>query len=728
MSISAESRTAKIQSIIENRKPIAQKTAKTIEQLNIVRSSLEDFARFLPTVLEKEIPAENKVKINELQNNLKKFDGQILVRLTELNQIKTRFERSTLNIGVAGFPRQGKSTLLQALTGLTSNEIPSAEYNFCTGAPSMIANRAGETTADIEFYTENDFFNEVINPYYRELGLKPEPESFFNFIESPLPVLTPENTGATAKGRYDRLKRIQEQCKGTKLPFGNAVLREIKREQIWNYIAQFDKDKKPLSNWIAVKIAMIYCQFPVQDVGKIVFCDTPGLGEVECGADKNLIKNIADNIDAIMILKRIPPGAVSLIHDTEMYDTIKRAIPELELKKWSHFIINKSNDDKQEGIDNFVKQLEQTHIEVRRYVAIDARNKEEVLIEFDKILNDVAETQKNLDDTLFNKRFENIKPLISYLNEFIEKAKIALPKTVAGVGTPGKFDRMFNDRWKKMGAELVSIDTKYQEKCNAEDVEFVQKLEEIENELLHYDLSSKLNRSDMLGAGITQYFSDKYHELRLDLATAFDQLDKGLDKIIQNVRYEVCGVFLSTDQGGLENIFDVELKNDTKQWLLKLADQIREIDGGERIARIIQYFADIMFSFRGHLLYRIRKNIDPLGRNNDFAVLPQDTFEMAYEKAMLAWEKAVSDCCAALQGLAKEPNRAISAFVEDFCDGILRTGGYDEAKSVWRTFYEQYRADIWPEEYAALDENTKLRDTWNRSIKELGDAVEQLKS
>ncbi|MDR2757457.1 MAG: hypothetical protein LBC20_17320, partial [Planctomycetaceae bacterium] len=354
-------------------------------------------------------------------------------------------------------------------------------------------------------------------------------------------------------------------------------------------------------------------------------------------------------------------------------------------------------------------------------------DRDAVLNEFDKILTDIANNQQSLDETLYNKRFENIKTLISYLNEFIEKAKMSLPKTVAGVGVPGKFNQMFVTRWKKAEAGLVNLDLKYQEKCNIEDVKFVQKLEEIENELLHYDLSSKLNPSDALGAGIGLYFDNKYHELRIDLASSFDQLDKGLYKIIQKVRQEICDIFQNVQQGSLENIFDAELKNDTRQWLLKLADQIREIDGGEKIAQTIQYFANITFSFRGHLLYRIRKNIDPLGRSNDFAVLPQDTFDMAFEKARLAWEKAVSDCCATLQGLAKDPNRAISAFVEDFCDGVLRTGGYDAAQSVWRTFYEQYRADIWSDEYAALEENTKLREAWNRHIKELGNAVEQLK-
>jgi len=44
------------------------------------------------------------------------------------------FSRSTLNIGVIGRARQGKSRLLQSLTGLGTEEIPSGDR---TGKSAM---------------------------------------------------------------------------------------------------------------------------------------------------------------------------------------------------------------------------------------------------------------------------------------------------------------------------------------------------------------------------------------------------------------------------------------------------------------------------------------------------------------------------------------------------------------------------------------------------------------
>jgi energy-coupling factor transporter ATP-binding protein EcfA2 len=730
MPTSAESRAAKILSIIENRKPIAEKTTKTIKQLNIVKSSLESFAQFLPIVLEKEIPAENKVKIEELQRNLKKLiDEDIPTHCTELTQLEQRFNRPTLNIGVVGNAGQGKSTFLQCLTGLSDTEIPTSGKGDCTGVAAIIKNESvADTYADIEFYSQKEFLDRVIAPFYNALELS-IPQSLEEFAK-PLP------DTISQESHYDKVKVIERLQQG--LPNYRHYLGErgkrIGKAEIRSYTAKSDQNGQPLITWASVKSAEVSCRFPNLEGEKISVGDTPGLGDRHVPmAEKKLMEDFGKNIDAVIMLRKIKERGIRT-EDVQLFNLIKTAIPELEAGAWSYFMVNvfssdRTNPKTKKALEFLQKDLRDSSLKgIRAYIEVDCSDQDVVLNEFDKILTDIANNQKSLDETLYNKRFENVETLIRIINGFIEKARNSLPKTIAGVGVPGKFDKMFNDRWKKAEAGLVGIDKKYQERCNTEDIEFVQKLEEIENNLLHHDLSSKLNQSDMLGAGITQYFSNKYHELRLNLAATFDQLDKGLEKIIQNVLQEVCNVFQSIDQGGLENIFDVESKDDTKQWLLKLADQIREIVGGEKIAQSIQDFADITFSFRGHLLYRIRKNIDPLGRSNDFTIFPEDTFEMAYEKVRLAWEKAASDCCAELQCLAKEPNRAISAFVEDFCDGVLRTGGYDEAKSVWRIFYEQYRADIWPDEYTALEENTKLREAWNEHVKKLSDAVEQLKS
>lgn len=52
--------------------------------------------------------------------------------------IEERFSRKTINIAVIGGARQGKSKLLQTISGLSNEVIPAFDTSDCTGATSMI--------------------------------------------------------------------------------------------------------------------------------------------------------------------------------------------------------------------------------------------------------------------------------------------------------------------------------------------------------------------------------------------------------------------------------------------------------------------------------------------------------------------------------------------------------------------------------------------------------------
>ena len=58
----------------------------------------------------------------------------------DLERLRNRFSRKALNITVIGRARQGKSRLLQTITGLSAEEIPDGNLAFCTGVRSDIVN------------------------------------------------------------------------------------------------------------------------------------------------------------------------------------------------------------------------------------------------------------------------------------------------------------------------------------------------------------------------------------------------------------------------------------------------------------------------------------------------------------------------------------------------------------------------------------------------------------
>ena len=100
---------------------------------------------------------------NLQQLNFQQLQTQIQSQLAGLYLLKNRFNRNTINIGVIGRAGQGKSRLLQSLTGLSSNEIPTGDRGHCTGVRSTILHQPGiDIYGEITFHSEASFLQEVI--------------------------------------------------------------------------------------------------------------------------------------------------------------------------------------------------------------------------------------------------------------------------------------------------------------------------------------------------------------------------------------------------------------------------------------------------------------------------------------------------------------------------------------------------------------------------------------
>jgi len=171
-----------IQKILDDRKPITEKTAQTIGLLQSLDNGLAELSGYLPKIHTK----CDSEKLSQLENDLTDCRSQLRDCWADLEQLCSRFSRNTFNIGIVGNAGQGKSTFLQTLTGLSNDEIPAAPgVQHCTGAPSIIVNDT-EVFAEVEFYTVEEFLKNVIRPFYDELKLENPPESLQEFRRNTL--------------------------------------------------------------------------------------------------------------------------------------------------------------------------------------------------------------------------------------------------------------------------------------------------------------------------------------------------------------------------------------------------------------------------------------------------------------------------------------------------------------------------------------------------------------
>ena len=135
-------KTGCITSIIEKRRPLAAKIAVVeadLKSLDLALRHLEEHRnRLLVRVDDPNVSA----RLREI--DLAPLRLSINTELKTLFKLKERFYRKRLNIGVVGRARQGKSRLLQSLTGLTAAEIPDDDRQDDTSVYSKIYPNDGQ--------------------------------------------------------------------------------------------------------------------------------------------------------------------------------------------------------------------------------------------------------------------------------------------------------------------------------------------------------------------------------------------------------------------------------------------------------------------------------------------------------------------------------------------------------------------------------------------------------
>lgn len=114
-----------ITTIIEKRRPLAAKIAVVEADLKSLDSALRHLEEHRNQLLVRVDDPNVSARLREI--DLAPLQLSINTELEALFKLKERFYRQTLNIGVVGRARQGKSRLLQSLTGLTVCKFPNPD-------------------------------------------------------------------------------------------------------------------------------------------------------------------------------------------------------------------------------------------------------------------------------------------------------------------------------------------------------------------------------------------------------------------------------------------------------------------------------------------------------------------------------------------------------------------------------------------------------------------------
>ncbi|MGH1551558.1 hypothetical protein ACRAWF_03275 [Streptomyces sp. L7] len=228
-----------------------------------------------------------------------------------LRAAASRFARDTVNIGVSGRARVGKSTLLQSISGLSDTQIPTGSGLPVTAVRSRIFHTRGPERAVLRFHGPESFLTEVVHPYHAQIGLPAAPASLEEFRGWRYP--QPEDSADSEPvALLVRLRQMQQALWSYEADLTGGE-RLLDLDELRPYVA-YPTDKQVESGddcprpYLAVRDARIDCSFPHTDVASLGIVDLPGLGENEAQSEKHHVAGLRHEVDLVVLVKRPVEG------------------------------------------------------------------------------------------------------------------------------------------------------------------------------------------------------------------------------------------------------------------------------------------------------------------------------------------------------------------------------------------------------------------------------------
>ena len=717
MQITTAERTKQIQAILARRLPLREKIAAVEGNLRSLSHSLETLSQNRDRLISQVSDPDAQSNLQQL--NFIQLQAQLKSQLEELNLLKNRFNRDTINIGVIGRAGQGKSRLLQSLTGLSSNEIPTGDRGHCTGVRSTILHQPGiDTYGEITFHSEHSFLQEIIAPYYQDLELGQAPYSLDEFARNPLPSrpIHLANT-AVAEGKYEYLQRYHQHLPNYRHLLTKPIPIRITKAQIREYVAQDNfAGERVYYNYLAVKEAKIFCNFPHPDVGQIALIDMPGLGDTGVGDESRLIEILAQDVDLVLMVRLPrPPRDYWGDVDLQLYDTASKALTALPFKDWSFLILNHTGVNSPIG-DNSVycQDLKSDRENKGLYFAdcitancADADSVNQKLL--DPALNYLVDRITELDRQYVSSCQESLLQLQQDVAAELEKASQALQGLAQNSNYFPKFIELFDELWVELASGLEELLQNLRAERDLENLEFKQQIEAAVTACREDNgipTESEIEKMRHSQGGYPNAYYEYLNQVRAHLSQHFLLLDDVLKQAIDKVKTQVAQILRK--QGKLGNLTEAR----EAEFISAIADLIP--DRLKRLKLGFQTLAEFDLSYRGLIQHRIRQHLDDLTPDETSLQLsPSPSAAEVLSCLNSLHAEAIYKCETALDDLLAEPNQAAFAIVEEFLDRILRA---KQVRQEWLKFLQEIYDRVWLQEFEEFGHNSKISQQWMAEV------------
>lgn len=737
--------SAKIDSIVAARKAKVSVLRKQKDDITAICNNIDRFKK-----LQRDI-ADHPEKYSNLRGNSDVLDRIANISTNrfydlyskynrELERITSRVQRDSLNISFVGCMGQGKSLVMQSISGLGSNVIPSAEGTSCTGAKSVIVNTDNNSvSAKISFFSQMELVN-IVNKYL-EFITRFEPEKVsvssveeIKALSSKMDYLSDcASSHSEAISKYEQLTKYIDHYDSYYTYLGTEI--NVPENEIEKYVAQYSSNdwSQQYYLYLGVKSASIMCHFPHDDVGKIVLVDTVGLGDTALGVEEDMLNAVANDSDAIIYLIKPDVQRPDVDSKTiEVWGKIQKRISAEYMKEMLFVLLNKVNTEKFNNtgaIDIIDTKIRDKGYSIAKRLIADCSKPNEVRSELlVPVLNQLASRIQIVDQRLIDKLNELGDELRQAYNEICLQAEKAFVKS-ANEDMKRLFHTQISSTYDNMLDKLRELYIhKYNvlrsQPCAELEKECQQKLKNI---LVSVPKPEEIKKMlDMGSMTPRAVYETGTNILRMKIINDFTNLNTVLSEIIEGMKLEVLDIFFNN--GLLNKIASFEKGNSSTDWINSFLAKTDSDSKYPLICAALKAFEKYTINVQGFIIHEVRDrldSIDPMINKN----YPHFMFKIDQKDKLAAeivdeLKGKAFDIKAKLTGalveLYKVPNRSMFAAITDLCDRLsFSKKDNDTVILEWHWLYEDWMRQIWTEEY---DKQSGLRQVigeWNDVISSL---------
>lgn len=547
----------KIDMILEKRKELLPRIKEALERAEKAKNVVERLDTY--RAMQSDMP-ELAAKLAGIDS--RPFFEQQSKAVQQLEQLHNRFARDEIKICFVGRARQGKSLVLQRISGLEGDVIPSSDGSHCTGTRSIISNRPiAEPTAEIDFFSEQEYVN-IVNSYLKEIYKSNVPlvSSAAGICGLDLKSLK-EQVSFDQLTRWDRLEKLVKHASEFQGRFGTRIT--VTKAEIESYVAQYSHKDKSIQyyTYLGVKQANILAPFPFAQCGKIVLVDTIGTGDVALGVEDEMLATVKDS-DAIILMLR--PDAMANIVYSEDYETatsIARTVTPEYTEKMLFWLLNRveqGNGKNSDRIPAVMKQINDQNLPIAQCLNVNCWEQDDVeqnlLL---PVLEQMSANLSSIDQMIIERTNQQLEAMELAYHLISSRVERALGSSV-NPNERFKFRPTIRSTIAKMTDGLRGLTTEYRENidipCEVLKTAADEKLKHIVVNVPTYEyIMNYLNDGRLVKHDVLKLLAT---ELRLQIINDFLELNCVLHDVVQEMKRRV--VRICVECGKLERVVNTE--------------------------------------------------------------------------------------------------------------------------------------------------------------------------